>query len=101
LTGTRLRSSYETRGMTYEEVRPFMGSACHVRMRCVACRDAHDLVGTLEPARLSGEVVVGGHTFSVENIEAISLQRPPRRSRPRRFSFDFLRALPQAGAGRG
>jgi hypothetical protein len=101
LTDTRIITRYETQGMTYDEVRPFMGARCHVRMRCVACRDAHDLVGTVEPARLSGEVVVSGHTFSVENIESISLQAPPRRGRPRRVLFDFLRALPEANAGGG
>jgi hypothetical protein len=101
LTGTRTINRFRTSGMTYEEVRPYMGSRCHVRMRCIACSDAHDLVGTVEPARLSGEVVVRGHTFSVENIESISLQSPPGRSRPRRVLLDFLRTLPEPGTGQG
>ena len=78
-------------GMTYEEVRPFLGEACHIRMRCVACRATHDLIGQVQPAKLGGEVVVRGYTFSVENIESIWRRRPPTRPRRRWLGISLIR----------
>jgi hypothetical protein len=86
--------------MTYEEVRPFLGESCRVRMRCIACRDTHELLGQVQPAKFSGEVSLSGHTFSVEDIEAIWLQRPPTPPRRRRLETPLFRRLTQTSAGR-
>lgn len=78
--------------MTYEKIKPFIGERCHVCMRCVACRETHDLHGHLQAAKLYGEVGIGGHTFSVEDIESIRLQHPraPRRRRSRMTLFGMI-----------
>jgi hypothetical protein len=73
----------ESTGITYEKLRPFWGMACHIRMRCVACPDTHNLMGHLQPGKLIGDVIVHGYTFSVEDIEDIWLPDPPAPPRRR------------------
>jgi hypothetical protein len=88
--------------MSYNEVRPFLGEACHVRMRCIACRDSHVLSGVVQPGKLYGEVALGGHTFSVEDIEQIWRRTPSTPRRRRRWWPALSAPLPLLhGAGRG
>jgi len=53
----------------------------------------HDLVGHLRPGRLHGDVDVRGHTFSVEDVEAVWLRRPPAPPRRRRLDLRFAQRL--------
>jgi hypothetical protein len=57
--------------MTHRKATPDLGPDCSVRLRCRACRTSHVLRGPIELGRHVGDVVVSGHTFSVEDIEVI------------------------------
>jgi hypothetical protein len=76
--------------MTIEELRPYLGSRCHLAVRCRACRARHVLIGTPELARYLGDITLLGQSFSVEDIEqAWKLAGPP----PRRRLLASLSAL--------
>lgn len=63
--------------MQYEEVEPFLGSRCHLRLRCRACKSGHVLSGRIHRGRNVGEVVLKGYTFDVEDIDGIWTRTPP------------------------
>jgi hypothetical protein len=57
--------------MTQRKTAQDLAPDCSVRLHCRACRASHVLKGPIRPGRHVGDVVVGGHTFSVEDIEII------------------------------
>lgn len=67
--------------MSVDDLRPYFGKRCIVRLRCRACRSGHAITGRLEAGRHVGDVSLQGHTFSLEDIEAVSPSHggPPRR----------------------
>jgi len=66
--------------MTVEELSPYVGMACLVRFRCRRCGGAHLLPGIPQFGRYAGDVVLRGHTFTVEDIEQVWRDtQPPRR----------------------
>ncbi len=87
--------------MQYEEVEPFLGSRCHLRLRCRACKSGHVLAGRIHRGKNVGEVVLKGYTFDVEDIDGIWTRTPPgnpgRRlppPRPRLSVRSLLAGLP-------
>jgi hypothetical protein len=66
--------------MTVEELNPYFGIRCHVRLRCRGCGGAHVLNGTPRRSRYVGDFTLKGHTFNVEDVEQAWPQAdPPRR----------------------
>jgi hypothetical protein len=86
--------------MTYDEVEPFLGTRCQLRMRCRACRGGHVLSGHVRRGRHAGEVVLKGYTFDIEDIEVIWLPRPPDRPQRRRSVPLLFRRSPLASGGK-
>ena len=90
--------------MSVDELRPYFGVRCYVRLRCRACLIGHGIMGRLEEGRHVGDVAIEGHTFSLEDIEGVSLMSggPPRRIRLRvLFVSHFARLRRTAGSFRG
>lgn len=64
--------------MLMEELHPYLGKTCHLRLQCPACRRSHWLQGRLGQGRHHGDIEVEGQTFGAENVEAVwSASAPP------------------------
>jgi hypothetical protein len=93
-----ISSRHKGIAMTYKEVQAFLGEICHVRVRCIACRDSHVLVGLVQQGKLCGEVAVRGYTFSVEDIEQIWRSTPSIPRRRRRWLALLFQTQPLRGS---
>lgn len=76
--------------MTVDELAPYLGIPCFIRLRCRGCGGAHVLTGTPRLGKHLNEFVLKGYTFSVEDIEQIWRHPSP----PRRRSVRDLLLLP-------
>ncbi len=68
--------------MTTDELAPYMGLPCHVRLRCRGCRGTHILQATPMWGRYAGQLLLHGYVFNSEDVERVWQQaKPPRRKR--------------------
>jgi len=84
--------------MTIDDLAPYLGRRCSIRLRCRGCRAAHVLNGTPRPGRYLGDFMLKGYAFPVEDIEQIwQHETPPRRPLLRRLGLpSALRLRPGA-----
>jgi hypothetical protein len=68
--------------MTTDELTPYIGLPCTLRLRCRSCGGVHVLHATPARGRYAGQLLLCGHTFHIEDIEQVWRQaEPPRRKR--------------------
>jgi hypothetical protein len=65
--------------MTVDDLSPYLGRICSIRLRCRGCGGAHVLSGRPGTARHPGDFMLKGYTFPVEDIEQIWRDEPPPR----------------------
>ncbi len=78
--------------MTAEELHPYLGCACTVRLHCRSCGGTHVLEDVPALGRYAGEVLLSGNTFHIEDIEQVWRHIEPPRPKPR-LGLWALRAL--------
>jgi hypothetical protein len=68
--------------MTADELQPYLGLACSIRLACRSCAGTHVLHGTLQRGRYVDELLLEGQAFCIEDIEQVWQHiKPPRRKR--------------------
>jgi len=83
--------------MTIEELTPYFGTRCQMRLRCRGCGGRHTFTGTPRRSAYIGDFVLKGYTFSVEDVEQV--WRPADPPRGRRLIPAIL--LPRLAHGSG
>jgi hypothetical protein len=67
--------------VTIDDLVPYLGLPCSIRLRCRGCGAAHVHSGRPRQGRHLGDFMLKGYTFSIEDIEQIWRHQPPRRPR--------------------
>jgi hypothetical protein len=57
--------------MTVDELTPYLGTPCNLRLRCRGCGGAHVLCGTPRAGKHVGDFVLRGYIFNVEDVEQV------------------------------
>jgi hypothetical protein len=65
--------------MTVDELTPYLGRRCNLRLRCRGCGGTHVLCGTPRAGKHVGDFVLNRYTFDVEDVEQVWRQSPPLR----------------------
>ncbi len=66
--------------MTIDDLYPYLGCPCAVRLRCHSCGGTHVLEATPSMGHYAGDCILNGYTFWVEQIEQVWRRtEPPQR----------------------
>lgn len=82
--------------MPSREIAQYLGRRCQVMVSCPACGETHVHEGTLNAARLPGEVQLNGHAYPLAEIRALIASPNADAPSAWRISDRALTALLQA-----
>jgi hypothetical protein len=63
--------------MTPDELTPYLGRRCNLRLRCRGCGSRHVLQGTPRAGKHIGDFVLDGYIFDVDDVEQVWRQDSP------------------------
>lgn len=87
--------------MTIEELAPYFGTRCQLRLRCRGCGGRHTFSGTPRRSAYIGDFVLKGYTFSVEDVEQVWRPAGPPRGKRRVQRILLPRLIPGSSGSPG